>query len=595
MPLPRGCSSPPQFVRCIVLARSFLRSALALLVSSLIAASPIVCAPPAHKPAFVASETPESPKADCELASARGDIEHVIYIQFSHVHFTRDTPNVPSDVEQMPHLLRFLENNGTLLTNHHTAPTSLPVSNALTALTGLYTERHASTFSSAPSYWTTSLGASPVKSNSTLSVSEENKHAAAPWVPFTRAGCNVGVVAVAKMSLENTGKDILNIFGANSLEAALSADPSTVMQAVAQLQGIAIHCATGNSVCSLGIPDLLPDEPRGYQGFNVLFGHKNVTPMISPNAPLLDLDGKAISDAKGTPGFPGFAAISASQSLAYVAAMQEHGVPVTFASISDAHQTRGGTAIFGPGEAGYVAQLRMNDEAFDKFVARLAADDINQNNTLFVVTSDEGEHFTGGVPSPATCDGINVPCTYAKLGETLWSHSAAPEINATFLGLVGPGINVKGVEEDIWSDHADIRPTMMALLGLKDDYTTQGRALTEVFHEWALPKGVRESGEEFLKVAQAYKRINAPLAELGLTSLHISNAATASDEPKHNNLEQQLVVIAALRDDLSAAMANLLNASAFHGRPISEPEARQLVRSANDLIEYVKLLAANGW
>ena len=136
---------------------------------------------------------------------------------------------------------------------------------------------------------------------------------------------------------------------------------------------------------------------------------------------------------------------------------------------------------------------------------------------------------------------------------------------------------------------------MLALLGLKDDYVSEGRALTEVFQAWAIPSGVRESTDQFLQLAQAYKRVSAPVAELGLTTLRVSTAARAADETKRHNLQSQLLVIASLRNDLSAAMANLLNAAAFHGRRISEPETRQLVRSADDLVEYVKLLAANGW
>ena len=52
---------------------------------------------------------------ECALNSARGQIKHVIYIQFDNVHFRRDNPNVPPDLEQMPHLLNFLTSNGTLL------------------------------------------------------------------------------------------------------------------------------------------------------------------------------------------------------------------------------------------------------------------------------------------------------------------------------------------------------------------------------------------------------------------------------------------------------------------------------------------------
>jgi hypothetical protein len=42
------------------------------------------------------------------------------FIQFDNTHFRRDNPNVPSDLEQMPHLLNFMKDNGTVLANDHT-------------------------------------------------------------------------------------------------------------------------------------------------------------------------------------------------------------------------------------------------------------------------------------------------------------------------------------------------------------------------------------------------------------------------------------------------------------------------------------------
>src|SRR6202011_6137941 len=69
------------------------------------------------------------------------------------------------------------------------------------------------------------------------------------------------------------------------------------------------------------------------------------------------------------------------------------------------------------GEAGYVQQLADYDAAFGKFFARLAKGGITKDNTLFIVTADENDHFVGGAPSPANCDGINTPCTYAQIGE----------------------------------------------------------------------------------------------------------------------------------------------------------------------------------
>src|SRR5215475_14454849 len=59
------------------------------------------------------------------------------------------------------------------------------------------------------------------------------------------------------------------------------------------------------------------------------------------------------------------------------------------------------TKAFGPGEAGYVAQLRAYDAAFQKFFDRLAKAGIDETNTLFVITVDEGDHFVGSAPSTA--------------------------------------------------------------------------------------------------------------------------------------------------------------------------------------------------
>src|SRR5262245_38183900 len=53
----------------------------------------------------------------CKFANG---IRHVVHITFDNVHLRRDNPNVPSDLEQMPSLLNFLADNGSLSSNHHT-------------------------------------------------------------------------------------------------------------------------------------------------------------------------------------------------------------------------------------------------------------------------------------------------------------------------------------------------------------------------------------------------------------------------------------------------------------------------------------------
>ncbi|MGE5207310.1 MAG: hypothetical protein ACM3PW_16995, partial [Chlamydiota bacterium] len=285
--------------------------------------------------------------AQCRLNSPHHNIQHVIYIQFDNTHFMRDNPNVPSDLEQMPHLLNFIEGNGALLTNHHTPLIAHTATDILTSLTGVYGDRQGVPVSNSfryflPNgtsntgvsfaYWTSPLfdPAMPAFPTDTTynMLTADGHNAPAPWAPYTRAGCNFGAVATANTILENTAIDIPTVFGANSNEAAeVVSDPP---QAFADFVGIGIHCASGNALCSAannGKPDLLPDEPGAYTGFNGLFGHKYVAAQISPNGPLTDLDGNVIEDPQGHVGFPGFDGMAAAVSLAYVAAMQEHGVP----------------------------------------------------------------------------------------------------------------------------------------------------------------------------------------------------------------------------------------------------------------------------
>ena len=49
--------------------------------------------------------------------------------------------------------------------------------------------------------------------------------------------------------------------------------------------------------------------------------------------------------------------------------------------------------------------------------------------------------------------------------------------------------------DDVWTDHTDIRPTMLALLGLKDDYVSDGRVVTEFLKGDATPKSLKAHGK----------------------------------------------------------------------------------------------------
>lgn len=166
----------------------------------------------------------------CNLDPARGRIRHVIFVVFDNVHFTRDNPNVPSDLEQMPHLLNFLRQNGTFEANHHAVLISHTADDIVTALTGVYGDRHgvpvansygvyrpdgSVAFPSLFFYLTDSVNdASSSSKDFTFGMlSETGKNAPAPSVAFTRAGCDFGAFSAANVLVERTPFDVVKIFG----------------------------------------------------------------------------------------------------------------------------------------------------------------------------------------------------------------------------------------------------------------------------------------------------------------------------------------------------------------------------------------------
>jgi hypothetical protein len=436
----------------------------------------------AAAPATLADTTASS----CHLGHG---VKHVVQLTFDNVHYFRDNPNVPSDLEMMPNLLDFFMNNGAFLSNNHTPLIAHTADDILTTYSGLYGDRQGMPISNSYrayntdgttdpagsfAYWTDpvfdtastpnpghdtnpSMVYSPVPPATAHPAVQPNTITPAPWVPFARAGCDVGDVATANQELENTGVDIPKVFGANSPEAQqLAADPDRFKDAETQdYVGVAVHCAQGSAFCATAkadrgnqtapsptaVPDLLPNEPGGYNGFQGLFGHRYVAPQLGGGSPNVTHNGFQITDAAGNlvdlngaditneftgkPGFPGFGPINAAQTLAYVADMLESGVPVVNGYIADIHGNNipslaacaSAPPALGSGSACYIAQAQFYDAAFGTFFKRLAADGINTSNTLFILSSDEGDHEAGAnvnraiQPSPANCDGATVSGT----------------------------------------------------------------------------------------------------------------------------------------------------------------------------------------
>src|SRR5207249_2385818 len=267
-----------------------------------------------------------------------GQVKHVIYLVFDNTHYMRDAAGVQSDLEQMPHLLNFLTSNGTLMTNDHTILISHTAGGILSSLTGLYPDRTGSNvsnsyfyfppskipaFSSAFKYWTDLVDDSTGVNDPLPNMVSDGQHnTPAPWVPYTRAGCNFGGVSTANIELENTGTgpfgDMSEAFGTGSPEwsqaVASNAAPSgsaARAKALTDYVGIAVHCAKGGGICTQDAPtlansrpDKLPDEPRGYLGYLALYGAKYVNPAITGGNPCVNnTEGQPVTDPFGQCGF----------------------------------------------------------------------------------------------------------------------------------------------------------------------------------------------------------------------------------------------------------------------------------------------------
>jgi hypothetical protein len=248
------------------------------------------------------------------------------------VHFSRDNPNVPSDLEQMHSLLDFLKTNGTVFSNTHTPLIAHTANDSLTIYTGLYGDRHGQGLSNSYktynpngstdpatsfTYWTSPIidtKTNPPFANTTDTApsmvysgqvpatgGDTSKITPAPWVPYTRAGCTVGNFSTANMVLENPMVDVPTVFGANSPEAAETAhntnDPFRGIQ-VAEYVGVAIHCAQGDTLCSASsrpLADQLPTEPGDYNGYQAVFGAKYMAPTIAKAIDPSSSDGKNVA------------------------------------------------------------------------------------------------------------------------------------------------------------------------------------------------------------------------------------------------------------------------------------------------------------
>jgi hypothetical protein len=175
-----------------------------------------------------------------------------------------------------------------------------------------------------------------------------------------------------------------------------------------------------------------------------------------------------------------------------------------------------------------------------------------------------------------------------------WSHGdVQPEIATTWVGFVGPGFAHNGVDTTTWTDHTNVRPTMMTLLGLKDDYRHDGRVLTEALDKHAIPQRLFEHRNTTNELATIYEQLNAPFGQFGMDALVASTRAiTSTDESVYNSIEASIEGLTTQRDALALKIETALDGAAFNNQEIKEKDAKAWIAEAKSLLNQAATLAA---
>jgi hypothetical protein len=221
----------------------------------------------------------------------------------------------------------------------------------------------------------------------------------------------------------------------------------------------------------------------------------------------------------------------------------------------------------------------------------------------------------GTTPAPVTNQGPGCP---AQGNGFAWNHGdIQPQIATTWQGWVGPGIANLGQTSRIWTDHTDARPTLMTLLGLRDDYTWDGRAIEQIldtgphplrsdgrsgggWSDHAQGRSFRHGGRGQVllldALGAAYKQLNAPFGSFGLDTLDADTSALAgmsTSDAGYVATDGQLQACESARSALVPRIQTALLQAETGQRPLGVVQAVSLIVQANRLIADARRLGSS--
>jgi hypothetical protein len=243
--------------------------------------------------------------------------------------------------------------------------------------------------------------------------------------------------------------------------------------------------------------------------------------------------------------------------------------------------------------------LYLADKVGEKTLHMVTADP--QRTPSFTLFANPDYFLTagrtsGGAPTKFNCPDAAHQAFVCIDYHFAWSHGDATEdIGRTWLGMAGPGVKNLGSISQVWSDHTDIQPTLLTLVGLKDAYGPDGRVLTEFIDT----RGELQRHErELTELGTIYKQINAPFGQLSFDVLAASTRALTSgssaDDSTYAAISDRIASLTARRDALAGEMRDVLNQAAFGDQGVSTSEIENLTFEAKTLLMQAHQLGAAG-
>jgi hypothetical protein len=177
----------------------------------------------------------------------------------------------------------------------------------------------------------------------------------------------------------------------------------------------------------------------------------------------------------------------------------------------------------------------------------------------------------------------------------------SPNIDVTWSALVGPGVAAHGVDGPqpvdgnqphdpnstatvpqastvgTWVEETDLRPTLMYLTGLHEDYQTDGRVISQVLQ--STPSALRWTEQ----LGMAYQQLNSSVGAFATYTLIADSKALASgsstSDTTYAHEQRALSVLVNQRDALATQIKATLAAAANGDTPRFATVISQLIRA----------------